>query len=61
MLNHLLEKPRNRTKTQSRDELRPSSDDRDDREDGEEAIEDAEEIAQEGNSPSMPRTKTNRL
>ena len=58
MLNRLLENLRNRAKERSRRELHPSLDDR---EDGEEAIENAAEIAQEGESPTMPRTKTDGL
>ncbi len=58
MLNRLLENLRSRTKKRSRNELHPSLEDR---EDGEEAIENAQEIAEEGESPTMPRMKPDGL
>ncbi len=58
MLNRLLQNLRSRTTERSRSELHPSLEDR---EDGEEAIENAQEIAEEGESPTMPRMETDGL
>jgi len=61
MLDRLRENLRHRRMERPATQLPASREGLEDREDGEEAIENAAELAEEGESPTMPRVKTDRL